>query len=260
MAMAGCNGAIRADDDFACGGEGSDSAAADHNPDHLSRTNVQAQTSARAENDTILQALEDAHLQLKATNAELQATNAMLMEANAMLMALATTDGLTGIANHRAFQERLSEEWQRSHRYGLPLSVIMLDLDEFKSFNDTFGHIEGDKVLRSMAEILKNGARETDFVARYGGEEFVVLLPQTDAQGATEAAERFRVAMEAYRWPSRKVSASFGVATLSLKVSAQQLLEEADRALYSSKEMGRNRTTHASKLPRRMRSCANATD
>jgi diguanylate cyclase (GGDEF)-like protein len=255
--MAGFNSAIRVEDESACD-EGSLAPRAGHgqNPLHCSEAQPDHE-SGRADNDAIMRALEDAHLQLKATNAQLQATNAMLVEANALLLALATTDGLTGIANHRAFQERLSEEWQRSHRYGLSLSVILLDLDDFKSFNDSFGHIEGDHVLRATAEILKKGARETDFVARYGGEEFVVLLLQTDAQGATEAAERYRAAMEAFEWPRRKVTASFGIASLTMpEVSAQQLLEDADKALYASKEMGRNRATHSTNLPHQVRTHA----
>lgn len=121
----------------------------------------------------------------------------------------------------------------------------MLDLDEFKLFNDVFGHVEGDTVLKEVASVLCTEARETDFVARYGGEEFAVNLMETDSQGACEAAERFRSAIEGRPWPHRKVTASFGVATMTpWPHIPQELIEHADKALYASKAMGRNRVTH----------------
>ncbi len=164
---------------------------------------------------------------------------------NGMLQALATTDALTGIANHRAFQERLTEEWQRSERYKSPFSVILLDVDKFKTYNDAYGHPEGDVVLKMVARTLKSVMRDVDLVARYGGEEFVILLPETGPQGAREAAERCRAAIEVANWPKRPVTASFGAATTDVTVlTAQELIDNADRALYVSKENGRNRVTH----------------
>ena len=137
--------------------------------------------------------------QLKAVNSgladaneELEQQKAELEAANAHLEALATTDGLTRLKNHGAFQDRLREEYERGVRYHSPLSVVLLDVDRFKHFNDTYGHPAGDTVLKQVADILQREARSTDVVARYGGEEFVVLLPETDAErcpagGGTDA-------------------------------------------------------------------------
>lgn len=169
-----------------------------------------------------------------------------LREANARLEALATLDGLTGIYNHRAAKERLAAEWGRAHRYGPPLSVLMLDVDKFKQYNDSFGHPAGDEVLKRVAALLREKARESDTVARYGGEEFIVILPNTGNDAAIVFAERLRVALEAEPWPLRAVTASFGASTLNKDFeSSDDLIAAADRALYHSKESGRNRVSHA---------------
>ena len=175
---------------------------------------------------------------------ELQKTE--LERANAELEALATTDGLTGLKNHRAFQERLAEEVSRAVRYGTPLSLILLDVDRFKQYNDTYGHPAGDAVLVAASRALQEGARTTDLLARYGGEEFVLILPQTEIDGAAAFAERLRVAVERHPWPVRAVTASFGVADLRLGESGAELIARADAALYQSKAAGRNRVTCAS--------------
>ena len=170
-----------------------------------------------------------------------------LERANAELEALATSDGMTGLKNHRAFQEQLTVEVSRAGRYHTPLSLVLLDVDHFKSFNDAFGHPAGDAVLKAVGGILQESARETDFVARYGGEEFVLLLPQTDAAGAALFAERLRAAVAAAHWPQRAVTASFGVASLRLGVEAgASLIARADDALYLSKAGGRNQVTASS--------------
>jgi diguanylate cyclase (GGDEF)-like protein/PAS domain S-box-containing protein len=172
-----------------------------------------------------------------------------LEEANARLRALATTDGLTGVQNHRAFQERLAEEFQRAVRYDRPLSIVMIDVDSFKQYNDTFGHPAGDVVLKRVASALQSCARATDTVARYGGEEFVVILPETDAAGAAEAAERMRRMIEGIPWEKRPVTVSVGISTTETEIdSTAELVEAADRALYMSKSRGRNRVTHAAEL------------
>jgi diguanylate cyclase (GGDEF)-like protein/PAS domain S-box-containing protein len=159
--------------------------------------------------------------------------------------ALAITDGLTGVANRRAFDERLALEVTRAARYDQPLSLVLLDIDRFKSFNDTFGHQSGDDVLRQVAVLLAGAARETDFVARYGGEEFVVVLPHTDHADALAQAERFRVALEVAPWLQRAITGSFGVATWSPAVTTgEELVAEADRALYQAKRT-RNAVRHA---------------
>ncbi len=168
-----------------------------------------------------------------------------LEKANDELEALATTDGLTGLKNHRAFQERLAEEVSRASRYGLPLSLILLDVDSFKRYNDTHGHPAGDVVLKAVAQVLQDCARDTDLVARYGGEEFVIVLPQTEADGAVAFAERLRTAVESYPWLLQSVTASFGAASLHLGEEASaDLIARADRALYRSKAEGRNCVTH----------------
>ena len=163
--------------------------------------------------------------------------------------ALATTDGLTGLKNHRTFKERLAEEFERATRYHLPLSLMLLDVDHFKSFNDTHGHPAGDEVLRRVAKHLTESTRSTDFVARYGGEEFAVLLPFTHQAAALALAERTRTSIAGAKWDLRAVTASFGVATINdATLTWDLLVKQADTALYRSKAAGRNRVTHANDL------------
>jgi len=170
-----------------------------------------------------------------------------LREANARLESLATTDGLTGIKNHRALQERLREEFDRARRYNTPLSILMLDVDQFKQYNDAFGHPAGDAVLRQVTEVCRQSARTCDIVARYGGDEFAVLLPGATMEEANTVAERFRHAIGTAVWPERAVTVSIGVATLAPAMPhPDSLLAGADAALYSSKHRGRNCVTHAS--------------
>ena len=169
-----------------------------------------------------------------------------LEQANRELCDLATTDGLTGLKNHRAFQERLQGDCETAERHQTPLSLLLLDVDHFKQFNDTFGHPAGDAVLKQVARLLEHTMRDCDFVARYGGEEFVVVLPQTDQAGALRAAERCRAAVENADWDCRAVTASFGVATLSLDCTGSDaLIAAADQALYAAKFNGRNQVMHS---------------
>src|SRR5450631_255912 len=168
------------------------------------------------------------------------------------LETLATEDGLTGIANRRLFDERLSQEWRRASRDGTCLSLLMIDVDHFKSFNDTYGHPAGDRCLRSIARVLAAEAhRTTDLAARYGGEEFAMLLPNTDAAGCARIGERIRRALReaaiphANNLPSGRVTASFGGATCrpgaERSVGHASLIEAADRSLYAAKDGGRDR-------------------
>jgi diguanylate cyclase (GGDEF)-like protein/PAS domain S-box-containing protein len=177
---------------------------------------------------------------------KLQVQQERLVDANSRLETLASMDALTGVKNRRAFEERLQAEVARTHRSGQVLSLLLLDIDHFKQYNDSFGHPRGDEVLRSVAHLLSRAIRDTDFVARYGGEEFAVLLPDTDRDGAQAMGERLRVAIEAAVWEDRAITVSVGVACLSQgATTGEQLVEHADRALYRSKQNGRNSVTFA---------------
>ena len=168
------------------------------------------------------------------------------------LEALSTLDGLTGIPNRRRFDEVLNVEWLRGQREGVFLSLIMLDIDHFKLYNDNYGHIEGDDCLKKVAACLARAmGRPADFLARYGGEEFAVVLPMTDREGcATVAAALLEQIGElrlphAYSPVSSQVTISLGGATMrpDRLASPKTLVERADRALYASKMAGRNRYT-----------------
>ena len=154
------------------------------------------------------------------------------------------SDGLTGVWNRRAFDRRLREEWARHARLGQPLGLLMLDVDKFKSFNDEFGHPQGDRALITVARTMEATLRDSDFFARYGGEEFAVLLPHMEAEGSLLAAERIRQAVERVDWPVRAVTLSIGVAALSpsADMDRNSLVARADRALYQAKAGGRNRS------------------
>ncbi|MEJ5169775.1 MAG: GGDEF domain-containing protein, partial [Fimbriimonadales bacterium] len=178
---------------------------------------------------------------------ELAEEKAKLEEANARLEQLALTDGLTGLPNHRHFQEELERSCKRAERDGQPVSLLMLDVDFFKQFNDTFGHPAGDQVLRRVASIIAGAVRGSDVAARYGGEEFAVILPNTDEAAALEVGERIRAAVEGAEWPQRQVTVSIGASTQPVgRPSPKRAIAEADEALYRSKKAGRNRVTHFS--------------
>lgn len=165
-----------------------------------------------------------------------------LQAANELLQSLATTDSLTGLKNERVLQERLADEFRRARRYQTPLSLILLDVDHFKSYNDVHGHPAGSRALQRLAQILQHAARETDSVCRYGGEEFVLLLPHTHGAEAMALAERLRVAVEHAPWKLRALTISLGVCTLGPDIAdATALLERADAAMYEAKVAGRNR-------------------
>ena len=164
----------------------------------------------------------------------------------------AVTDELTGLANVRAFVERLDHELVRSRRYDTPLALVMVDIDNFKRVNDTHGHLQGDRVLTQVGAVLRELARATDTPARYGGEELAVILPQTDAERAAQLAERMRAAVEALELPlaggegTLTVTASFGVAAAPESgLTRPELIAAADAALYRAKRNGKNRVEPA---------------
>jgi diguanylate cyclase (GGDEF)-like protein len=185
---------------------------------------------------------------LNITIAEKRVIEDELRRSREKLLALSITDELTGLHNRRAFNERLDESIRLATRHGFPLSLLIVDVDHFKGYNDTFGHPAGDEVLKTLASQAKQLFRTTDFVARIGGEEFAVILPNTDADGGVRAAEKFRELMEGFPWENRKVTISTGVATRGPnKEDAFALISLADRALYRAKD-GRNRVWHAKEL------------
>ena len=173
---------------------------------------------------------------------------------NARLYEMAVTDGLTKLYIRRHFMQRFDDEYRRASRYGHQLSLLMLDIDHFKRFNDTYGHQAGDKVLVEAAKLYKRMVRSTDIVGRYGGEEFCILLPETYTKGAIAIAERLRQEMSnmtiMYKDAELKVTTSIGIATFPRDAKEpQDLIRKADIALYRSKEEGRNRVTSFSPPP-----------
>lgn len=177
-------------------------------------------------------------------------TEQALISLQKELETLSFEDGLTGISNRRMFDTHLESEFQSAARSGQPLSMIMLDIDHFKQYNDRYGHIQGDECLRRVATALKGiGTRPKDIVARYGGEEFVFLLPETDEVAALHFAERCRRLLAALQIPHETsasgpfVTASLGVGTIVPSASSNltKFTQDVDRLLYASKEKGRNR-------------------
>jgi diguanylate cyclase (GGDEF)-like protein len=161
---------------------------------------------------------------------------------------MAVKDGLTGVFNHRYFQEKLSEEMTKAERYNKDLSLALLDVDHFKKFNDNYGHQEGDKVLRIVAEVIQSTVRQkVDTVARYGGEEFAVILPEADGNAGKDLAERVRKNVESYLFENNgkavyRVTVSIGISSYPFDGrDPKVLIQMADKALYEAKGAGRNR-------------------
>jgi two-component system, cell cycle response regulator len=205
--------------------------------------------------DFLAKPFADAEIQARAAAMlRIKSLQDQLRSAKGQLEKLSVTDGLTGLYNHRHFQERLAEELRRSQRYADPVSLMMLDLDHFKAVNDRYGHPFGDRVLRDTAELLRSSVRDPDICARYGGEEFAIILPKTHVQGALAVAERiFRSlraktyaceggASGAARGEQVCVTASIGIAFYPSKdvTSPELLVKFADEALYRAKGDGRD--------------------
>lgn len=192
--------------------------------------------------------------QRKAREDDLLVLNDRLAEMNRELERLSTTDSLTGLANRRSFNEFLSREWLREQRERQPFSVIMIDIDHFKNYNDHYGHLEGDICLQKVAWALQSAlCRPGDLLARYGGEEFVAILPHTDLQGAVELADNLHqriseLELEHDDSPvSSFVTVSAGIACVipNQSISPSQVVAMADKALYVAKESGRNQSAIA---------------
>ncbi len=170
---------------------------------------------------------------------EIFATQAATAIANAQLYSdlerQALTDNLTGLANQRHFMLHLTQQVSVAQRHDRLLALLALDIDHFKSFNDSFGHLAGNVVLREFASILRQSVRAGDQVARWGGEEFLVLLPQSTCDGALEVAERIRQTVRDHPFPHRHVTVSVGVAVFTDGMSDDALLNAADAALYRAK-------------------------
>lgn len=190
--------------------------------------------------------------QLRQTNAQLESkVKARTLELEALnqeLRQLSVSDGLTGIANRRHFDNYLQSEWAKAVRYGKTLALIMVDIDFFKAYNDTYGHQTGDECVIKIAAVLQNGVkRASDLTARYGGEEFAIILPETNASGALLLAEQLRLAVEQQEMEHH--SSVYGIVTISLGVAActpkpgsspAVVISRADQALYDAKRQGRN--------------------
>ncbi|HLJ56889.1 MAG TPA: diguanylate cyclase [Chthonomonadaceae bacterium] len=179
--------------------------------------------------------------ELEAVKAELIRSCRGLTEAKEDWERLATTDSVTELANRRAFHDRLREEIARAQRYSYPVLLLMIDVDNFKAYNDALGHPAGDQVLREVAQVLRDTVREGDLVARYGGEEFSAILPLTGSSQGHVVAERLREAVERHEFPHRRITVSVGAAEFDADASdAESLIQSADRALYAAKAAGKN--------------------
>jgi diguanylate cyclase (GGDEF)-like protein len=197
-----------------------------------------------------LENLDSDFQQLKGYAAELDQIRRQLLESNQQLERLSTLDTLTGLANRRRFDEALRQEWRRAARDGVPLSLIFCDIDFFKGYNDSYGHLAGDECLVRVAEVLRSTFnRPADLAARYGGEEFVLILADTNEEGAVRLAEKLRSKIETLAIPHRgspiaaRLTISLGVASVvpTPRGGAEELIARADAALYAAKQEGRNR-------------------
>ncbi|MCA9171271.1 MAG: diguanylate cyclase [Planctomycetales bacterium] len=184
--------------------------------------------------------------ELRETMSELERSRGEIQEQNEQLRYLATRDPMTGCLNRRSFFELAATTWQEAGEAAREVSVIMVDVDHFKSINDQHGHATGDEVLKRVASVLLETARDTDFVCRFGGEEFCVLLTHDSEAGAAAFAEKLRAAIEGLQFAQLSVTASFGCATsLATEAEIETLLESADQSLYKAKRSGRNRVVCA---------------
>jgi len=194
--------------------------------------------------------IEEKNTKLQKTLSLLEESRSKIQHQNEELKNLAMHDPLTGCLNRRAFFERFESEWEGSQRYKYPLGCVMVDVDHFKTINDTHGHAVGDQVLQQLSSILRDTARKSDYVCRYGGEEFCVLLSHTDIDKTHEAAERFRKKIEESPFSNISVTVSLGISANELgAANPQEMLDQADQALYAAKHGGRNQTARWDQMP-----------
>jgi diguanylate cyclase (GGDEF)-like protein len=196
---------------------------------------------------------------LRVGRGQLELVNGVLRKQNEQLERLSVTDGLTGLANHRLLMQRIEEEGHRHARTKSPFSVIMADVDNFKKYNDGFGHPAGDHVLKTVAGILRESTREVDCVARYGGEEFVIVMPETNAEAAGVAAERIRARLAQEEFSGQRITLSIGIAEFPKDAeNALSIISAADSALYQAKRGGRNQVVQARPMARLREQAAKA--
>lgn len=170
-------------------------------------------------------------------NKELDLVRLELISKNKELQEASTIDGLTQIYNRRKISEILNEQYLQVQRYGCNLAVSMLDIDWFKTVNDTYGHQTGDRVLVELAQLMKDNLRITEYIGRWGGEEFLIVLPNTNAQGGYEISERIRLIISRHNFPIPKhLTCSFGITEYIKDDSIEQIIKRADNALYRAKE------------------------
>ncbi len=180
--------------------------------------------------------------ELKETQNRLAEAHALLALKNKQLERLSNTDWLTGLANRLMLERMFSSELEKVGRYGRPLSCVVMDLDHFKSINDTYGHEAGDTMLIEVADLLRQGVRKTDLLGRWGGEEFCIICPETDLEGAQTLAENLRQRIDAHTFSVvENLTGSFGVTSHRLGDSRKSMVQRADEALYRAKKHGRNR-------------------
>ncbi|MDQ0661047.1 sensor domain-containing diguanylate cyclase [Paenibacillus sp. W2I17] len=196
----------------------------------------------------LYQATQEANKELERLHEEYKIKEQALIKVNDQLETLASTDLLTGLKNRRFFQEKMLESlmmFREKQRY---FSLLVVDIDHFKSINDTYGHPIGDLVLGNLAGLLQSVSRSTDVVARYGGEEFVIILPDCEEEQAIGIAERYRSQVASADWGEYNITVSIGAATVVEEDTEKSLFQRADNALYASKTGGRNRVTHAAQM------------
>ncbi|MCG7383092.1 diguanylate cyclase [Paenibacillus sp. ACRRY] len=196
----------------------------------------------------LYQATHEANKELERLHEEYEVKQQALIKVNDQLETMASTDLLTGLKNRRFFQLKMLESLENFRTTRREFSLLVVDIDHFKSINDTYGHPVGDLVLGNLAGLLQSVSRSSDVVARYGGEEFVIILADCDTEQALITAERYRSQVASADWGAYNITVSIGAATVADEDTDQSLFQKADLALYASKTGGRNRVTHAAGL------------